>query len=100
MNPGPSSSFMDIQLPAMSGLEITRILKEEQELRPIPVIAVTAFAMKGDKERILEAGCDDYMSKPISPATFMDTVRGLLDGSQPAAPRPAGARSPVASSPG
>ena len=57
---------MDIQLPEVSGLEVTKWLKEDDELRDIPVIAVTAFAMKGDEERIRQGGCEAYISKPIS----------------------------------
>ena len=57
---------MDIQLPDVSGLEITKLLKDDEELNSIPVIAVTAFAMVGDEEKILEAGCIGYISKPYS----------------------------------
>ena len=65
----PDLILMDIQLPEVSGLEVTKWLKEDEELRAIPVIAVTAFAMKGDEERIREGGCEAYLSKPISVAT-------------------------------
>ncbi len=71
----PSLILMDIQLPEVSGLEVTKWLKEDDELRAIPVIAVTAFAMKGDEERIRSGGCEAYISKPISVMTFLDTVR-------------------------
>ncbi len=71
----PDLIIMDIQLPEVSGLEVTRWIKEDPELRPIPVIAVTAFAMKGDEERIREGGCEAYLSKPISVAKFLETVR-------------------------
>src|SRR5215211_1545495 len=70
--------LMDIQLPEVSGLEVTKWLKEDEELRTIPVVAVTAFAMKGDEERILEGGCEAYLSKPISVAKFLETVRTYL----------------------
>jgi CheY-like chemotaxis protein len=60
---------MDIQLPEISGLEVTKWLKEDDELSHIPVVAVTAFAMKGDEERIREGGCEAYISKPISVCT-------------------------------
>jgi two-component system, cell cycle response regulator DivK len=70
----PDLILMDIQLPEVSGLEITKWLKEDEELRGIPVVAVTAFAMKGDEEKIRQAGCDDYMTKPISIAGFMKAV--------------------------
>ena len=62
----PDLILMDIQLPEISGLEVTKWLKEDAALRHIPVIAVTAFAMKGDEERIREGGCEAYISKPIS----------------------------------
>ena len=71
----PSLILMDIQLPEVSGLEVTKWLKEDDELRGIPVVAVTAFAMKGDEERIRSGGCEAYISKPISVMTFLDTVR-------------------------
>ena len=62
----PDLILMDIQLPEVSGLEVTKWLKEDDQLRQIPVVAVTAFAMKGDEERIREGGCEAYISKPIS----------------------------------
>lgn len=71
----PALILMDIQLPEVSGLEVTRWLKEDLELRDIPVVAVTAFAMKGDEERIRSGGCEAYLSKPISVMTFLETVR-------------------------
>jgi two-component system cell cycle response regulator DivK len=75
----PDLILMDIQLPEVSGLEVTKWLKEDDELRAIPVVAVTAFAMKGDEERIREGGCEAYLSKPISVAKFLETVRHFLD---------------------
>ena len=74
----PDLILMDIQLPEVSGLEVTKWIKEDEELRTIPVIAVTAFAMKGDEERIRQGGCEAYISKPISIATFLDAVRRHL----------------------
>ena len=74
----PDLILMDIQLPEVSGLEVTKWLKEDDGLRAIPVVAVTAFAMKGDEERIREGGCEAYISKPISVATFLDTVRQFI----------------------
>ena len=71
----PSLILMDIQLPEVSGLEVTKWLKEDDDLRTIPIIAVTAFAMKGDEERIRSGGCEAYISKPISVMTFLDAVR-------------------------
>ena len=74
----PDLIRMDIQLPEISGLEVTKWLKEDDELNHIPVVAVTAFAMKGDEERIREGGCEAYISKPISVVHFLDTIKRLL----------------------
>ena len=74
----PDLVLMDIQLPQVSGLEVTRWIKDDPELRAIPVVAVTAFAMKGDEERIREGGCEAYISKPISVSMFLDTVRQFI----------------------
>ena len=70
----PDLILMDIQLPEVSGLEVTKWLKEDDELHMIPVIAVTAFAMKGDEERIRQGGCEAYISKPISVPKFIQTI--------------------------
>ena len=70
----PDLILMDIQLPEVSGLDVTKWLKEDSELHVIPVIAVTAFAMKGDEERILQGGCEGYISKPISVPHFLETI--------------------------
>ena len=70
----PDVILMDIQLPEVSGLEVTKWLKDDDALRDIPVIAVTAFAMKGDEDRIRSGGCQAYISKPISVVTFLETV--------------------------
>ncbi|MRG72896.1 response regulator [Alphaproteobacteria bacterium HT1-32] len=75
----PDLILMDIQLPEISGLEITRMLKEDPGLKHIPVIAVTAFAMKGDEEKIREGGCEGYIAKPISVANFLETVASFLN---------------------
>src|SRR5262245_27527280 len=77
----PDLILMDIQLPEVSGLEVTKWLKEDPELKAIPVVAVTAFAMKGDEERIREGGCEAYLSKPISVAKFIETIRRFLGSS-------------------
>ena len=74
----PDLIVMDIQLPSISGLEVTRWIKEDPDLADIPVIAVTAFAMKGDETRILEGGCEAYVAKPISVGPFLETIRRLL----------------------
>ena len=71
----PDLILMDIQLPEVSGLEVTKWLKEDEELSSIPVVAVTAFAMKGDEARIREGGCEAYIAKPISVSSFLETVR-------------------------
>ena len=74
----PDLILMDIQLPEISGLEITKMLKADDDLCSIPVEAVTAFAMKGDEERIREGGCEAYLSKPISVGKFIETIRHFL----------------------
>jgi len=75
----PDLILMDIQLPEVSGLEVTKWIKDDEELRHIPVIAITAFAMKGDEEKIRQGGCEAYLSKPISIVKFLETVRHYLD---------------------
>ncbi len=79
----PDLILMDIQLPEVSGLEVTRWLKEDPELCHIPVVAITAFAMKGDEEKILQGGCEGYLSKPISVAKFLETVNAFLGDKRP-----------------
>jgi two-component system, cell cycle response regulator DivK len=74
----PDLILMDIQLPEISGLEVTRRIKADREVAGIPIIAVTAFAMKNDEEKILRAGCEAYISKPISITDFLSTVRYFL----------------------
>ena len=74
----PDLILMDIQLRDISGLEVTRRLREDPETKNIPVVAVTAFAMRGDAERLLAGGCDGYVPKPISPRRFLDTVRDFI----------------------
>ena len=74
----PDLILMDIQLPQVSGLEVTRWIKDDPDLRTIPVVAVTAFAMKGDEEKIRQGGCEDYISKPISIVEFIKTVKKYL----------------------
>lgn len=75
----PDLILMDIQLPEVSGLEVTKWLKEDDDLRAIPVVAVTAFAMKGDEEKIREGGCEAYIAKPISVSNFLATVEKFLN---------------------
>ena len=74
----PDLIVMDMQLPGVSGLEVTRLLKEDDTLKGIPVIAVTAFAMKGDEDRIREGGGEAYIAKPIRIDELMGTVRHFL----------------------
>ena len=74
----PDLILMDIQLPEISGLEVTKMIKEDDDLKHIPVIAVTAFAMKGDEEKIREGGCEGYIAKPISVPSFLETINKFL----------------------
>lgn len=75
----PDLILMDIQLPEVSGLDVTKWLKDDDELKHIPVIAVTAFAMKGDEQKIREGGCEDYISKPISVTNFIEVIEKYLN---------------------
>lgn len=81
----PDLVLMDIQLPGMSGLDVTRILKADPDLAATPVVAVTAFAMKGDEDRMRAGGCEAYLSKPISLAKFLETVRTFIGAGRDAA---------------
>ena len=74
----PDLIIMDIQLPEVSGLDITRWLKDDDKVAHIPVLAVTAFAMRADEQRVREAGCEGYLSKPIQIATFIQAVEALM----------------------
>lgn len=74
----PDLIIMDIQMPHVSGLEVIEQLKADPALRSIPVMAVTAYAAKGDEERIRDAGAEGYVSKPISVVKFVEAVSGLL----------------------
>jgi two-component system, cell cycle response regulator DivK len=74
----PAVILMDIQLPGMDGLTATRMLKQESITSHIKIIALTAFAMKGDEEKMRQAGCDGYIAKPIRYKEFLETVDGLL----------------------
>ena len=75
----PDLVVMDIQMPHITGLELIEQLKADSELRRTPIMAVTAYAAKGDEERIREGGCEAYISKPISVSHFLDTIRRLLE---------------------
>jgi two-component system cell cycle response regulator DivK len=74
----PNLILMDIQLPEVSGFDVTRWIKNDESIRHIPVIAVSAFAMKGDEEKILECGCEAYIAKPISIAHFMEVIERTI----------------------
>ena len=74
----PDLVLLDVMMPEMDGFEVCRRLKSDPLTRHIPVVAVTAFAMKGDEERIREGGCEAYLSKPISVGKFIETVRHFL----------------------
>jgi CheY-like chemotaxis protein len=73
----PDVVLTDIAMPGMDGLQLTRHLKADARLRHLPVIALTASAMKGDEDRILQAGCDGYISKPIDTRTFPSQVEAM-----------------------
>jgi two-component system cell cycle response regulator DivK len=74
----PDLVIMDIQLPNVSGLELIETLKADEQLKPIPIMAVTAYAGKGDEERIRAAGAEAYVSKPISVGRFVESVEALV----------------------
>jgi two-component system cell cycle response regulator DivK len=78
----PNLILMDIQLPEVSGLQVTQWIKDDESLRSIPVVAITAFAMKGDEEKIRQGGCEAYLSKPISVVKFLETVRNYASDRQ------------------
>ncbi len=77
-NTSPDLIIMDIQLPGMSGVDLILAAKQDQDLKSIPVLAVTAFAAKGDEERIRSAGAAGYLSKPVSILPFMNAVKELV----------------------
>ncbi|MDY6959270.1 MAG: response regulator [Halobacteriota archaeon] len=72
--------LMDVGLPDMDGLEATRIVKADKKLNRIPIIALTAYAMKGDKEKVLGAGCDGYLTKPLDEDTLLNTIEAFVEG--------------------
>jgi two-component system cell cycle response regulator DivK len=74
----PALILLDIQLPLMDGYEVARRLREIDAMKEIPIIAVTSYAMVGDREKSLDAGCTGYMEKPINPVTFMDEISKYL----------------------
>ena len=74
----PDLILLDIQLPAMDGYEVARRLKQTDETLSIPIVAVTSYAMAGDRESILNAGCEGYIEKPIDPDSFVEQLKGFL----------------------
>jgi two-component system cell cycle response regulator DivK len=74
----PDLILMDIQMPVIDGYEATRRIKGDPALNPIPIVAVSSFAMKGDEEKARAAGCDHYVTKPYSPMQLLRLIRGLL----------------------
>ena len=74
----PDLIIMDIQLPKMSGLEVIKRLRKMPECSHIPILTLTAYAMKGDREKFIEAGCDAYLSKPVSPREILEVVAEML----------------------
>ena len=76
----PRLILMDLQLPGMDGFELTRRLKADPARRGIVIVALTAYAMKGDEEKARQAGCDGYLSKPIDTRTLPDVVKGFIAG--------------------
>jgi two-component system cell cycle response regulator DivK len=79
----PKLILMDIQLPGMDGLELTRRLRQEPALREVIILALSAYAMKGDEDNARLAGCDGYITKPIDTRSFAGTVRGYLEALRP-----------------
>jgi two-component system cell cycle response regulator DivK len=82
----PDVILMDLSIPGVDGWEVTRRLKADARSQPVPIIALTAHAMRGDEERARAAGCDHYLAKPISPKKVVEEVRKILK-MEPAAPR-------------
>ena len=79
----PDLILMDIHLPGMDGLSVVREMKSDQRTNRIPILALTALAMRGDKDRFLEAGCDGYISKPIDVKTFLTSIEQYIETRQP-----------------
>ena len=74
----PDLILMDIQMPVMDGYDATRRIKADPDLKPIPIVAVSSFAMKGDEEKARASGCDHYVTKPYSPIQLLKVIRGFL----------------------
>src|SRR6202048_355897 len=84
----PDLILVDIRLPDISGLDVTRLLKQDDQTKAIPIIAVTAFAMPGDEKRVLEAGCAAYIAKPIILDNLLRAIQSILSSSLPAVNSP------------
>jgi len=78
MSERPDLIMMDIQLPGIDGLETTRRMRQSDHISHIPIIAITSYAMAGDRERLIEAGCTGYIEKPINPETIMGEIAAYL----------------------
>lgn len=76
----PALILMDVQLPGMSGLELTRLIKADSHLHDIIVVALTSYAMRGDEQKALDSGCDGYLTKPIETRSFAGSIAGYLRG--------------------
>lgn len=83
---GPDLILLDIQLPGMDGYAVARALRGIETLRGTPIVAVTSYAMVGDREKSLEAGCNGYIEKPINPETFVAEIQRFIPPNNPAAP--------------
>lgn len=83
----PDLILLDIQLPTLDGHAVARLLRADETLCRIPIVAVTSYAMAGDRERCLEAGCNGYIEKPINPQTFIQEISAYL-GAVPSSPDP------------
>lgn len=79
----PEFIIVDINLPDIDGLEVTRRLRETESGRNVPIVAITSLAMAGDRERVLEAGCNAYFEKPIDPLTIMERIHRAIDRGKP-----------------
>ena len=77
----PALILMDIQLPGMDGLEATRVIRNDTDLCRTPIIALTSYAMQGDEDKAIEAGCDNYITKPIDTRNFLKFIEQCLSGS-------------------
>jgi len=76
--PAPDIILMDIHLPGMDGLSVVRQMKTDERTQRVPILALTAHAMRGDKDRFLDAGCDGYISKPIDVKTFLSSIEQYI----------------------